>query len=119
ALAHLVHDQMRGRTRAPVGELELNDSDGVLGQLAQTSRLLADAGVDSPEARKSEHAPLDLGERAVLLIEREIAAAMHDHLAIVGLDRGKELDATPELAIGHLNRDEQKRRERQRRARMA
>ncbi len=80
------------------------------------ARLLADAGVDGPEAGKTEHALLDLGDRAVLLVKREIAAAMHDHLAIVGLDRGEELDPATELAIGHLHRDEQKRRERQRRA---
>jgi len=44
---------MRGRTRAPVVELELNNSNGVLGQLAQTTRLLANAGVDSLEAPKA------------------------------------------------------------------
>ena len=114
-----VHDLVRRRSHAPVGELELDDADRVLGQLAHAARLLADAGVDGLEAVEREHALLDLGDQAVLLVEREVAAGMHDHLAVVGLDAGEELDAAAELAVGHLHRDQQQRRQRQRHAGVA
>ena len=38
---------------------------------------------------------------------------MHDHLAVIGLDRGEELDAVAELAVGADDRDQQHERERQ------
>ncbi len=59
-----------------------------------------------------------LPENAVLLVERDIAARMHDDLSEVGLDIRKELDAIAELAIGHLHADEQRQGQQQRRAGM-
>ena len=58
-------------------------------------------------------------DQAVLLVEREIAARVHDHLAVIGLDLGEELDAAAELAVGDLHGDQQERGERQRHAGMA
>jgi hypothetical protein len=57
---------------------------------------------------------LDLGEQAVLLFEREIAAAVHDDLAVIGLDVREEFDAAAEFSIGDLHRDQEERRQRQR-----
>ena len=92
---------------SPVGELELDDADGVLAELARAARLFADAGVDGLEARDAEHVLLGLGEEAVLFVEREVAAGVHDDLAVVGLDRGEELDAAAELAVADLHHDQQ------------
>ena len=108
-----IHDGVRGRTRPPVVELELNGADRVLGEFAHAARLLADARVDGLDPGERQHALLDLGNDAVLLFERQVAARMHDHLAVVGLDIGEELDAAPELAVGGLHRNQQQQRERQ------
>ena len=110
---------MPGRPHAPVGKLELDDADGVLGHLLRAARLLADAGVNGLQALGPQHTLLDLGQQAVLLVEREVAARMHDHLAIVGLDIGEELDAAAELAVADLHHDQQQRGQRQRHARTA
>ena len=74
-VADRVHDDVGRRPRPPVGELELDDADGVFADLAHAARLLADARIDGLEAVEGEHALLDLGDRAVFLVEREIAAA--------------------------------------------
>ena len=92
---------MRRRPRLPVGKLELDDADGVLGDIGGAARLLADAGVDGLQALGRQHVLLDLAHGLVFLVERKIAARMDDHLAVVGLDRGEELDAVAELAVGH------------------
>ena len=110
---------MSRRAAAPIGEFELDDADGVLGKLAQAARLLADARVHGLEAVEGEHPLLDSAEHPVLLVERNIAAGVHDHLAEIGLDIGKELDAAAELAIGRLHRNQQEGRERECRAGMA
>jgi len=110
---------MRRRPRAPIGELELDDADGVLGELAHAARLLADAGVDGLETLERQHALFDIADQQILLVEREVAARVHDHLPVVGLDLGEELDAAAELSVGHLHHDQQGERERQCRAGMA
>ena len=74
SVADLVHDEVRRRPRLPIGELELNDADRALGPIS--ARLFADAGVDRLEALRSEHRLLDFADGIVLLVEREVAAAV-------------------------------------------
>ena len=38
-VADRIHDDVGGRPRPPVGELELDDADGVFGKLAHAARL--------------------------------------------------------------------------------
>jgi hypothetical protein len=97
-----------------MSELELDHPDGIFGELAHAARLLADAGVDGLEPIELDHAALDLADETVLLLERKIAACMHDNLAVIGLHAGEELDPAAELAVGELHHDEKDRRERQR-----
>ena len=112
--AQLVHDGVRGRARLPVGELELDDADRVFADLAHPARLLAHARVDRGEALELEHAFFHRADQAVLLVEREIAARVHDRLPEVRLDAGEEFHAASELPIGDLHDDEQHRGERER-----
>src|SRR6516165_6676546 len=114
-----VHDFVRRRPAAPVRELKQDDADGVLGELAHAARLLAHAGVDGLEPVEGEHALLDLADETILLVEGEIAAGVYDHLAVVGLDLGEELDAAAEFSVGDLHRDQKERRQRQRQAGVA
>ena len=107
-LADLVHDHVRRRPRLPVGELELDDADRVFGDLVRALRLLADTGVDGLQAFRRQHGLLDLAQRRVLLVERDVAAPVHDDLAVIGLDRGEEFDAVAEFRIGADHRDQQK-----------
>ena len=99
-------------------ELELDNPDGIFSELAHAARLLADAGIDGLEPIELEHAALDLADETVLLLERKIAARMHDNLAVIGLHAGEELDPTSELAVGDLHHDKKHRGERQGRSRM-
>ena len=113
-----IHDLVAGLARAPVGELELDDADRVFGELVRLPRLLADAGIDGLQTGILEHTLLDGAQEAIFLVEREVAAAMDDDLAIVRFDLRKELDAVTKLAVRHLHADQQHEREQQRRARM-
>ena len=118
-LADRVHDLVRRRAGLPVGELELDHADRVLADLVGLARLFARAGVDRLQAGELQHAVLDGAHQTVLLVEREVAAAMDHDLAVVGLDLGEELDAASELAVGHLHADQQQQRQQQRHAGMA
>ncbi len=77
-LADRVHDRVRLRPRLPVRELELDHADRVLGDLGEAARLLAGARIDGLHARKRQHPLLDGAHGAVLLLEREVAAAVDD-----------------------------------------
>jgi hypothetical protein len=116
--ANGIHDLVRRRPAAPMRELELDHPDGIFGELAHAARLLADAGVDGLEPIELEHAALDLADETVLLLERKVAARMHDYLAVIGLHAGEELDSAAELAVGELHHDEKDRGERQGRSGM-
>ena len=106
--ADAVHDDVRLRPRLPVGELVLDDTDGVLGDLARAARLLADASVDGAETLGRSDVLLDLADDTVLFLEREVAAAVDDDLAEVRLDIREELDTVAELAVGDLHRHEKR-----------
>ncbi len=107
-VADLVHDDVRRRALLPVGEFELDDADGVFGDFTGAARLLADAGIDGLETVGREHDLFDLAQGLVLLLEREIAARVHDDLAVVGLDAREELDAVAEFAVGADHADQQR-----------
>ena len=104
---------MRRRPAAPVRELELDDTDGVFGEFAHAARLLADAAVHGLETIEGENTLLDDAEQAVLFLEREIAAGMHDDLAVIGLDLREKFHAAAELSVGHQHGDQKQRRERE------
>ena len=114
-LADGIHDLVAGRARLPVRELELDDADSVFGQFpAHSARLVANARIDRGKPVEGEHTLLHLRDQTILLLQREIAATVDDHLAIVRFDLGEEFDAAAELAIGGLHREQHEDRERQR-----
>src|SRR4029078_3821721 len=94
-------------------------ADCVRGELAHAARLLANTRVNSLQSLEGEHPLLDITDRAILLVEGEIAACMHDHLPIIRLDFWKQLYPVAELPISRLHREQQECRERQRGAGMA
>ena len=100
---------MRGGSAAPVGKLELDHADRILGELAHAARLLADAAVDRLEPVEGKHALLDLGHETVFLVEGEVAARVHDDLSVVGLDLGEEFHAAAELTVGNVHREQKHR----------
>jgi len=70
------------------------------------------------EAVEGEHALFDLADQAVLLVKRNVAAGVHDHLPEIGSHWGRTRRRA-RACHRPLHRDQQEGGKRERRARMA